>query len=201
MNCIGHFIHYALFVVSLLMVHEENHPMKSDHNPTETTIIDFNKSISSSWQIVNDNVMGGVSRSSFKMHEDGYAVFSGVLSLENNGGFASVRALSRQASDLSDFDGLSINALGDGKIYCIRLRTIQNGRGTWYTYEARFKTTAGEWGTYFVPYTAFKPEFRGRMLRGMPELNPDAIIEIGFMIQDKQEGNFRLALKKLNGYK
>jgi NADH dehydrogenase [ubiquinone] 1 alpha subcomplex assembly factor 1 len=195
------FITYTISLLHILALDIIIHKDFTEAEPTQVTIINFSEKITGNWQIVNDNVMGGVSRSSFKMDEDGYAVFSGVLSLDNNGGFASVRALSRQAADLSDFDGLSINALGDGKIYCIRLRTIQNGRGTWYTYEARFKTTAGEWGTYFVPYTAFKPEFRGRLLRGMPELNPEAIIEIGFMIQDKQEGNFRLALKKLNGYK
>jgi monofunctional biosynthetic peptidoglycan transglycosylase len=187
----------GLLPISYLIIH----PDKPDRNLSETTIIDFSKTISSSWQIVNDGVMGGVSRSSFKPHEDGYAVFSGILSLKNNGGFASVRAQSRQAADLSAFDGLAIQAMGDGKVYCIRLRTIQNGRGTWYTYEARFQTTAGEWGTYLVPYSAFKPEFRGSRLRGVPNLNPNAIIEIGFMIQDKQEGDFRLAIKELNGFK
>jgi hypothetical protein len=37
------------------------------------------------------------------MHGDGYAVFSGTVSLENNGGFASVRVQARSAADLSEF--------------------------------------------------------------------------------------------------
>jgi len=141
---------------------------KSEHNsvaePTEVTLIDFSNTSANSWQIVNDNVMGGISRSSFRMLDEGYAVFSGIVSLENNGGFASVRAQSRQPADLSTFKGLSVRVLGDGKTYCLRLRTVRNGRMTAYSYEARFTT-------------------------------------IGFMIQDGQEGSFRLAVSKLSGYR
>ncbi len=170
-------------------------------SPTETTLIDFSETVANSWQIVNDNVMGGISRSSFRMHEDGYAVFSGTVSLENNGGFASVRAQTRSAADLSDFNGLSVRVLGDGKTYCLRLRTVENGRLTWYSYETRFKTKIGEWETYFLPFSDFKAEFRGTPVRGNPKLNADAVAEIGFMIQDKQEGSFRLGVSKLSGYR
>ena len=44
------------------------------------------------WTSVNDVVMGGVSDSLMQVSEDGTGVFAGHLSLENNGGFASVRA-------------------------------------------------------------------------------------------------------------
>lgn len=42
------------------------------------------------WRIVNDTVMGGRSQSRF-YQQDGVGVFEGFLSLENYGGFASVR--------------------------------------------------------------------------------------------------------------
>lgn len=166
----------------------------------ETVIIDFTDQTLGSWQIVNDNVMGGISRSTFKRQEEGYVVFSGILSLENNGGFASVRTQSRTPVNLSRFSGLTIRALGDGKVYCIRLRSADNGRITWYTHQARFQTTQGEWQTYTIPFSSFKAEFRGSNLRGNPPLNPDAVVEIGFMIQDKQEGAFRLGISKLSAY-
>ena len=41
-----------------------------------------------SWISVNDGVMGGVSKGGFKRTDAGTMVFSGDLSLENNGGFA-----------------------------------------------------------------------------------------------------------------
>ena len=40
------------------------------------------------WQIVNDDVMGGLSTSRFQILTNGGAVFTGVVSLETNGGFA-----------------------------------------------------------------------------------------------------------------
>ena len=41
------------------------------------------------WSIVNDDVMGGISKSNLSMNDKNNLIFSGYLSLENNGGFAS----------------------------------------------------------------------------------------------------------------
>ena len=45
------------------------------------------------WQTVNDGVMGGRSDGRFQVNPEGNLEFFGMLSLENNGGFASVRSL------------------------------------------------------------------------------------------------------------
>ncbi len=145
--------------------------------------------------------MGGISRSTLELHPDGYALFRGTVSLENNGGFASVRTRAQTPVDLSGFEGLSVHVLGDGKMYSLRLRTVKNGRLTRYSYEARFATTAGEWETHELAYSDFKPVFRGNAVRGNPDLNADAILEIGFMIQDGQEGPFRLGVRRLSVYR
>ena len=50
------------------------------------------------WQTVNDGVMGGRSSGRFKINDDKNMEFFGTLSLENNGGFASVRARGEQSS-------------------------------------------------------------------------------------------------------
>ena len=42
------------------------------------------------WQIEDDGVMGGVSKGTFTRAPEGHAVFSGKVSLDNNGGFSSV---------------------------------------------------------------------------------------------------------------
>ena len=112
-----------------------------------------------------------------------------------------MRVQTRSAADLSGFKGLSVRVFGDGKTYCLRLRTVRNGRITAYSYEARFMTRAGEWETYTLPYADFKPVFRGTPVRGNPEMNSDAVAEIGFMIQDGQEGPFRLGVSKLSVYR
>src|SRR3954454_13929322 len=44
------------------------------------------------WQPINDGVMGGASDGRFQITEQGTMEFFGTLSLENNGGFASVRS-------------------------------------------------------------------------------------------------------------
>jgi NADH dehydrogenase [ubiquinone] 1 alpha subcomplex assembly factor 1 len=172
----------------------------TEMNDTEQVLIDFSDTSVAPWRIVNDSVMGGISRSTLELHPDGYALFRGTVSLENNGGFASVRTRAQTPVDLSDFEGLSVHVLGDGKIYSLRLRTVKNGRLTRYSYEARFATTAGDWETHEMAYSDFKPVFRGNAVRGNPELNPDAILEVGFMIQDGQEGPFRLGVQRLSVY-
>ena len=173
-----------------------------DHqNVEEITIIDFSNTSAATWQIVNDSVMGGISRSTLQLHDDGYALFSGSVSLENNGGFASVRTQATAPADLSDFDGLSVRVFGDGKTYCLRVKTVKNGRITRYSYEARFDTRPGEWQIHKLPYSEFKPVFRGNSVRGNPELNTDAIIELGFMIQDGQEGPFQLGVSSISVYR
>lgn len=165
------------------------------------TLIDFSNSSAAYWQIVNDSVMGGISRSRLNLHEEGFALFSGTVSLENNGGFASVRTQARTPADLSGFEGLSVDVLGDGKTYALRIKTVKNGRITRYSYEVRFITTPGEWETHKLPYSEFKPVFRGQNVRGNPELNSDAVIELGFMIRDGQEGPFRLAVRNIGVYR
>jgi monofunctional biosynthetic peptidoglycan transglycosylase len=43
------------------------------------------------WRIVNDDVMGGISKSNLYLNSNGNLIFEGEVSLENNGGFASCR--------------------------------------------------------------------------------------------------------------
>ena len=77
-----------------------------------------------SWAAVDDVVMGGVSRSSLEPG-DGAAVFAGHLSLDQGGGFASVRGPVAD-SDFSACAGIELRAKGDGNVY--RLRLHDTGR-------------------------------------------------------------------------
>lgn len=190
------FLIFTMIPVSGPFINDE-----PNRDVTEISIIDFSNTSAASWQIVNDSVMGGISRSTLELKDDGFALFSGTVSLKNNGGFASVRTQATAPADLSDFDGLSIRVFGDGKTYCLRVKTVKNGRITRYSYEARFDTRPGEWQTHKLPYSEFKPVFRGNSVRGNPELNTEAVIELGFMIQDSQEGPFRLGVSSINVYR
>jgi NADH dehydrogenase [ubiquinone] 1 alpha subcomplex assembly factor 1 len=43
------------------------------------------------WVVVDDNVMGGRSEGNISVNEKGYGIYEGEVSLENNGGFSSIR--------------------------------------------------------------------------------------------------------------
>jgi hypothetical protein len=80
------------------------------------------------WRAVNDVVMGGRSRSSLRFTPSGTAVFSGYVSLDNGGGFASVqRAIA--PVDMCAFESLRVRVSGDGKRYQVRLRTHEVADG------------------------------------------------------------------------
>lgn len=58
-------------------------------------LFDFtDPSAANAWHAIDDRVMGGISRSTLRHDPAGHAVFEGTVSLERNGGFASVRSSS-----------------------------------------------------------------------------------------------------------
>ena len=145
------------------------------------------------WQVVNDNVMGGVSTSRFQVLTNG-AVFSGVVSLENNGGFASVRS-SPVRQNLGGVDAFVVRVRGDGRRYKFTVRT-ETGFDT-PIYQSPFTTKRGEWQEHRLPFKDFIPTFRGRTLTDVPPLNPAKVSSVGFIIADKQDGPFRLEVASI----
>ncbi len=153
---------------------------------------------SGEWRIINDVVMGGISKSSFVLSEDGSAKFSGTLSPDNNGGFASVRAY-MQENDLNEFDGVIIKAKGDGNLYNLRFRTDQNYDGV--SYQAKFKSDKEKWIEFKIPFKEFKPTFRGRLVPNRPELKSENIRQTGILIADEQWGGFEMDVQWIKFYK
>lgn len=155
----------------------------------ERILFDFQTATNSAaWQVVNDDVMGGVSASSFRL-TNGVALFQGSLSLENNGGFASVRSLPA-SHPLAGCDALVVRVRGDGRRYKFTVRT--DPRLDSALYQCAFTTKKGEWGEHRLPVNEFVPTFRGRVLSGEPPLDPAKVTSVGFLISDRQAGSFRL---------
>ena len=140
-----------------------------------------------SW-IVNDGVMGGVSQSSLRQDIDSM-LFEGVVSLENNGGFASMRSSVRfpQGTQL-----IELIAKGDGKRYKLVLRTELAPR---VTYVADF-IALPTWQTYRFNLSQFKSTFRGRDVNA-PTLSFSDVIDFGILISNTQAGSFAIQLKTL----
>ncbi len=159
---------------------------------SERTLFDFQAPTNSpAWQIVNDDVMGGVSTSRFRILTNGGAVFSGVVSLENNGGFASVRS-SPTRHDLTGCGCFVIRLRGDGHRYKFTARTETGFDAP--LYQCAFETKRGEWEEHRLAFKDFVPTFRGRILTGVPPLNPAKVASVGLLIADKQDGAFRLEM-------
>ena len=155
-------------------------------------IFDFStKSDLNNWQVVNDGVMGGTSRSKFYLNSEGHACFDGTVSLENNGGFCSVRyEFNRIALDKNKIICLRIK--GDGKDYQFRVKTKKSDAHS-YIYPFR---TSGEWQNIEIPVTDFYPSFRGRKL-DIPNYDGSNLEQIAFLIGNKKGENFQLLLDRI----
>jgi len=149
---------------------------------------------SSQWSIVNDGVMGGISQSRSSMTDRGTLLFSGVVSLENNGGFASIRHDS-QAFGIGPGDGIRLRVKGDGKTYQLRVRTSERFDGI--AYKVDFITLQEAWQDIEIPWERFTATYRGRTVEGAPELKGQQIHQVGFLIADKQAGPFELEVEFL----
>ena len=139
--------------------------------------------------------MGGRSTSTVTFG-DGGLVFSGNISLDNNGGFASARGpvdpeIGRRATGATS---LLVRAVGDGKTYVVKVETGQP-----WSYTQRFSTEAGVRRTYDLPVGGFQPV--GMFLDPVPSappLDPSIISRVSIYILDKQEGPFQLIVSAID---
>jgi len=146
------------------------------------------QSNSKEWRIVNDGVMGGLSRSSLKLTEAGHGQFSGHVSLANSGGFASVQ-LSTTIKRDEEMKFIVMRVKGDGKRYEFRLKSSVSQSESYVHPFA----TSGEWEILKLEISEFYPQFRGRKLN-IPNFNFTSIEQLSFLIANKQEEDFELLI-------
>jgi NADH dehydrogenase [ubiquinone] 1 alpha subcomplex assembly factor 1 len=146
------------------------------------------------WSAIDDSVMGGGSLSRLRHDPAGHAVFEGVVSLEQGGGFAYVRSPSLDLG-VSGAVNYLLEVRGDGKRYKLNVRI--NGAIDGVNYQARFQAPAGTWALMRLPLSEFQPTFRGRSVPGAPPLDPGHVRQIGLVIADRQAGSFALRLRSI----
>ncbi|WP_246474318.1 CIA30 family protein [Arenibacter arenosicollis] len=160
---------------------------------TSKIIFDFNKDSNiKEWRIVNDGVMGGLSVGSFSLSPNGHGLFEGEISLENNGGFSSVRYRFDKLQVTKD-SYIIILLKGDGKDYQFR---VKDNSSNYYSYITTFPTT-GEWEEIKISLKDMYPSFRGRKL-DQPNFSKDYIEEIVFLIGNKRTENFKLLIDRID---
>lgn len=151
----------------------------------------FNQnSAASDWEIVDDVVMGGKSTGKFHINEAGNGVFEGNVSLENNGGFSSLKH--KESFQLHVENTIKINLKGDGKNYQFRVKANSSDR---HSYIAVFPTS-GEWEEIEVKLSEMYPAFRGQKLT-ISNFDQDQIQELAFLIGNKKEEHFHLEIKTI----
>jgi len=157
-----------------------------------TLLFDFSPDVDMrSWRIVNDTVMGGRSNCSFRLNNDGHGVFSGRVSLENNGGFSSVRHRFRPV-DVAEKSKLILRLKGDGKRYQIR---IKDSSRRYYSY-ITYIDSSTDWATYELNLGDFYPYYRGYELN-RPNFAHGAIEEMSILIGNKKAEAFELLVDRI----
>lgn len=140
------------------------------------------------WLIVNDGVMGGISKSSLVLTTAGHGQFSGHVSLANNGGFASIQ-LNTTIKIAEENKFIVLRVKGDGKAYEFRLKG-ETSQSESYVHQFN---TSGKWENIKLPISEFYPQFRGRKLN-TPNFNFKSVEQLSFLISNKQEEDFELLI-------
>ncbi len=152
------------------------------------------------WLVVNDNVMGGRSLGVLDVTPHS-AVFTGALNT-NGGGFASVRSR-RLLTALSPFTAAVLRIYGDGREWTCDFRAAATTRGFSVTWKATFPTSVGLTTVVRLPFSGFRPTWRGRLVQAnqipVGEAFPSAIQSVGFTIADGRDGAFRLEVLGVEG--
>ena len=155
-------------------------------------IFDFSRDTDISvWKVVDDVVMGGKSSGKFSINNEGNAVFYGNVSLENNGGFSSVRHQFLKKK-INSSTKIKIRLKGDGNAYQLRIKKNQSD---YYSYVATFQTN-NNWEIIEVNLSEMQPKFRGKSL-SLPNFSENSFEEIAFLIGNKKAQDFCLEIDKI----
>ncbi len=122
-------------------------------------------------------------------------MFTGVVSMERNGGFASVRSSPGDRGHVGA-EACLIEVRGDNKQFKLSLLTDDGFDSL--NYQASFAPTGTDWQTLHLPLAAFRASFRGREVTNAPALDPARIRQVGLMIAARQAGPFDLHTRRIS---
>ena len=172
------FVIAAIFFTSMPMIAQEVYDFSTESKPGD-------------WYVVDDGVMGGRSRGQVGLSEEGHGIFRGTVSLENNGGFSSIRT-QMEGLETKGYSAFRIRLKGDGKNYQFRVRSRLNER---HSYQYEFPTT-GTWQEVTIPFDQMIPTFRGMRLN-LPNYPGEYLRECSFLISNKKNESFRLEIDRI----
>jgi uncharacterized surface protein with fasciclin (FAS1) repeats len=167
--------------------------------PISKTLVDFSdESVAKQWISVNDNVMGGISEGGFRITDDELLEFSGNLSLENRGGFASIRTRPIELN-LDGYDKIGLRLKGDGRTYYFNLMT--SSRSAASSYRVPLNTQKDTWQDIHINLNDFVYTSFGRVIATAAPLKAKDIQSMGFTLSDKKPGPFQLEISEIRAEK
>lgn len=168
--------------------------MPNSASPTGTvSVYDFRKGTPvTDWVIEDDTVMGGRSQGAREMNGQGHLRFSGHVSLENNGGFSSVRHTLKPPVEVSGLDKFVVRVKGDGKDYTLRVKTDPAND---YYYQASFPTSK-EWQLVEVPFSEMSAVHHGESV-DVPDFSGGELTEVQLLIGNKKEQDFSVLVDRI----
>jgi hypothetical protein len=159
----------------------------------DPVIIDFKTGFKfQNWTVVDDVVMGGESEGNLYINEKGNAVFEGIVSLDNSGGFSSVRYRFDE-KNVESYSWIILRVKGDGKTYQFRVKTSLYDRHS-YAYEF---STNGSWQKIRIPLADMYPTWRGMTLKA-DDYPAERMEEIAILIGNKKAEQFKLEIDSIS---
>lgn len=147
---------------------------------------DARSALGTSWRLVTDQVMGGVSSARLQFSSAAgrpCLKLVGAVSLENNGGFvqASLDLLpDGQPFAAGQYAGIELDVYGNGESYNVHLRTADTWI-VWQSYRASFAAPP-QWRTVRLPFSAFEAYRTGAPL-DLKTLKRIGLVAIGREMQ------------------
>lgn len=157
---------------------------------TERLQFEFNQD--QNWQVILDNVMGGRSQGEVS-YQQGIMRFSGKLSLENNGGFASIRS-PYGSHDFANFSQAIIRYRGTGGEFAIVLEDAEPFYEPKYRYTLKLNE---DWQEVRIPLADFRAYRLGRPLGYAFRPKNKSILRIGLIKADKNTRPFTIEVDYL----
>jgi len=166
--------------------------------PNSEYMIDFGENKNGEqWTVVVDGVMGGLSSSTAKLSENSLH-FKGNISLENKGGFASLRG-PKNKNDYSVFSNIEVRYRSKGQAFGIRFLKYEQFFMPYL--KKSFDETSWDWKTVSVPLNEFKQYIlNSERSKNITVKDFEDISRIGLIVSNKTEGNFEIEIDYIKLY-
>ena len=154
--------------------------------------IQFGSEMNNPWRPLNDGVMGGLSEGTVTLNDSSMS-WKGQTRLENNGGFASVRAPWGNA-DLRTMDRVVIRCRGNGGPFKLTLETSQRW---WMPYAYASFSPGKEWQDVVLNDFSWSQAQMGNLKSVTPSRELEDVLRVGLMKYDGTAQAFDLEVASI----